>query len=113
MIKGLVLIKLIVCHNTHSHILLLLIVSRYSVLEQTISKRDSSTPQKSALRHYHHKQVRELFYPSSNFLNRFLKSRSHWNMFCFVTASHCLMFILFFFNLQDVCFWRMGSFGDG
>lgn len=57
------------CHNILSNILLLVIVSRYPDMEQTVSKRDSSTPQKSSLCHHHHKQVSELLYLSSNLLN--------------------------------------------
>lgn len=55
--------------NIVSNVLLLVIVSRYPDMEQTVSQRDSSTPQKSSLCHHHYKQVRELLYLSSNFLN--------------------------------------------
>lgn len=49
-------------YNTYisymSYILLLLIVPRYSNMEQTLSNWDSSTAQKPSLCHHHHKQVR-------------------------------------------------------
>lgn len=57
---SLVLNPSVAYYNILSNILLLVIVSRYPDMEQTVSKRDSSTPQKSSLCHHHHKQVREL-----------------------------------------------------
>lgn len=44
-------------------------VPRYSDMEQTLSKRDSTAPQKSSLCHHHHKQVRELLHLTNNLLN--------------------------------------------
>lgn len=57
------------CRNRPSNNLLLVFVSRYLDMEQTLSKRDSSSAQKSSLCHHHHKQVRELLYLSNDFSN--------------------------------------------
>lgn len=38
-------------------------------MEQTVSKRDSTAPQKSSLCHHDHKQVRELLHLSNNILD--------------------------------------------
>lgn len=48
------------------NLLLPVTVSRYPDMEQTISKWDSTAPQKSSLCHHHHKQVRELLHLSNN-----------------------------------------------
>lgn len=52
-----------------SNIFRLMFVPRYSDMEQTFSKRDSTAPQKSSLCHHHHKQVRELLHLTNNLLN--------------------------------------------
>lgn len=100
-------IYLVVCPNKRvllCNILLLVTVYRYPDVEQTISKRNSASSQKSSLCHHHHKQVRQLLHLASNTLNAACNLVWTWN-------SISLWY--HFFHLQDVCFWRMGSTGNG